>query len=124
MAREIVNDDLKREPYLDRFNPEDERTRVLFNFDRGVQNGELNEMQSMQDYAIENLGNSVMSGGDVQDGMDFTITNDYILTVESGMVYVNGKIRYFSEQSIQLDGEGMEYVGVDVLQEGSHHLLL
>lgn len=117
MAREIVNDDLKREPYLDRFNPEDERTRVLFNFDRGVQNGELNEMQSMQDYAIENLGNSVMSGGDVQDGMDFTITNDYILTVESGMVYVNGKIRYFSEQSIQLDGEGMEYVGVDVLQE-------
>ena len=41
----VVN--FKVSPYLDRFEPSQNRTRVLFNPDRPLQQAELNELQSI-----------------------------------------------------------------------------
>ena len=38
---------LKVSPYNDRFNPSDDRVKLLFNPDRPLQQAELNELQSI-----------------------------------------------------------------------------
>ena len=117
LAREITKDDLKRAPYFDQFDPEKEYTKALYKGDKPLLGQELNEVQSIQSYHLGNLGNSIMEDGDIQSGMDFVMGDDHTLTVKYGIVYANGKVRRFNEQTIQLDGEGMEYVGVDVRTE-------
>ena len=71
MAKEITNDDLKKAPYLDRFDPDKNRTRVLFRPDKYLQQAELNELQAMQDYALSNVAEAIFSDGDIQTGMEF-----------------------------------------------------
>ena len=104
-------------PYLDRFDPSKDRTRVLFNPDRPLQQSELNEMQSIQHYYLKNLGDSIFKDGDKQSGLGFTLTSDNILQVKPGYVYINGKIRYYdSESTVRLTGIGKETVGIKLIE--------
>lgn len=116
MAKEITNDDLKKAPYLDRFDPNKNRTRVLFKPDKPLQQAELNELQAMQDYALSNVAESVFSDGDIQTGMEF-ILQGTTLTVKKGKVFLGGKMRNFNEQSIEITGTGTEYIGVKLVQK-------
>lgn len=116
MAKEITNADLAKSPYLDRFNPEQNRTRVLFRPDFPLQQAELNELQAMQDYALSNVAESVFSDGDIQTGMEF-ILQGTTLTVKKGKVFLGGKMRNFNEQSIEITGKGTEYIGVKLVQK-------
>lgn len=116
MAKEITNDDLKKAPYLDRFDPNKNRTRVLFKPDKPLQQAELNEMQAMQDYALSNVAESVFSDGDIQTGMEYIIQGT-TLTVKKGKVFLGGKMRNFNEQSIEITGKGTEYIGVKLVQK-------
>lgn len=116
MAKEITNDDLKKAPYLDRFDPNKNRTRVLFKPDKPLQQAELNEMQAMQDYALSNVAESVFSDGDIQTGMEYIIQGT-TLTVKKGKVFLGGKMRNFNEQSIEITGTGTEYIGVKLVQK-------
>ncbi len=116
MAKEITNDDLKKAPYLDRFDPNKNRTRVLFRPDFPLQQSELNELQAMQDYALSNVAESVFSDGDIQTGMEF-ILQGTTLTVKKGKVFLGGKMRNFNEQSIKITGTGTEYIGVKLVQK-------
>ncbi|QYS24601.1 protein of unknown function DUF4815 [Enterococcus phage GVEsP-1] len=116
MAKEITNDDLKKAPYLDRFDPNKNRTRVLFKPDKPLQQAELNELQAMQDYALSNVAESVFSDGDIQTGMEY-ILQGTTLTVKKGKVFLGGKMRNFNEQSIEITGTGTEYIGVKLVQK-------
>lgn len=116
MAKEITNDDLKKAPYLDRFDPNKNRTRVLFKPDKPLQQAELNELQAMQDYALSNVAESVFSDGDIQTGMEY-ILQGTTLTVKKGKVFLGGKMRNFNEQSIEITGKGTEYIGVKLVQK-------
>ena len=116
MAKEITNDDLKKAPYLDRFDPNKNRTRVLFKPDKPLQQAELNELQAMQDYALSNVAESVFSDGDIQTGMEY-ILQGTTLTVKKGKVFLGGKMRNFNEQSIEITGRGTEYIGVKLVQK-------
>ncbi|QNL29473.1 putative adsorption associated tail protein [Enterococcus phage iF6] len=116
MAKEITNADLAKSPYLDRFNPEQNRTRVLFRPDFPLQQAELNELQAMQDYALSNVAESVFSDGDIQTGMEY-ILQGTTLTVKKGKVFLGGKMRNFNEQSIEITGRGTEYIGVKLVQK-------
>ena len=51
--------DFTKPPYLDRFDPEDDRTRVLFQPDRVLQSAELNEQQSIMHHYLEKIGSSI-----------------------------------------------------------------
>ena len=109
----VVN--FKVSPYLDRFEPSQNRTRVLFNPDRPLQQAELNELQSISTYYLKNLGDSIFKDGDKQSGLGFTLTNENILSVNPGYVYLNGKIRYYdSDETVRLTGVGKEYVGMKI----------
>lgn len=116
MAKEITNEDLKRAPYLDRFNADQNRTRVLFKPDKYLQQAELNELQSMQDYALGNIAEAIFSDGDIQTGMEFVLQGK-TLTVKKGKVFLGGKMRNFNEQTIEITGKGTEYIGVKIVQK-------
>lgn len=109
----MANVDISVSPYYDRFNPSNNRNKVLFNPDRPLQNSELNELQSIQEYNLKALGNVIFKDGDIQSGMGFTIdTVNKQITVIGGTVYLAGKIRAFSQQTTTLNGIGTETIGI------------
>lgn len=118
----MANMDFSVAPYNDRFNPEKQRTKVLFRPDRPLQQAELNELQSIAEYNLKRLGDSIFADGAMQTGMAFTINKDEnTITVEDGLIYLEGKIRRFDKQSIEFHGEGIEKIGVKVEQRIIDH---
>lgn len=112
MADEI---DITTTPYFDRYDATKDWTMLLFNPDRPLQQRELNELQSTLGHYIGALGDSVMRDGDIQSGMGYTQDGNKI-TVNSGSVYLAGKVRSYSGQTVTLAGTGMETVGVKISQ--------
>lgn len=108
-------------PYLDRFKPEKNRTMVLFNPDRPLQQSELIETQSIFSYYLGSMGNSIFSDGNLQSGMDFRLVGKQ-LTVKDGLVYLEGKVRRFEEQTVTITGTGKENVGVKLVSKVITHL--
>lgn len=113
---EIINRvDMGGNPYYDRFNSSSNRTFVLFNYDRFLQNAELNEMQSIISHYLATLGNMIAKDGDKQQGMSFEQQGNNI-TVKDGLVYLSGKVRNFKQQTVTITGRGLETVGVRLIQ--------
>src|SRR5699024_7880492 len=107
----------KGSPYLDRFDPSKDRTKVLFNPDRPLQQAELNEMQSIDQYYLKNLGDAIFKDGDKQSGLGFTLSEDNVLTINPGYVYINGKIRYYdNDDSVKITGVGKETIGIKLTE--------
>ena len=102
-------------PYYDRFNSANNWTKVLFQSDRPLQNAEVNELQSIQEYYMKALGNIIASDGDMQQGMTFVQQGNNI-TVNDGLVYLAGKVRNFKKQTVTIKGTGLETVGVRLVQ--------
>lgn len=115
MAEVINIVEQKGDPYYDRFDSTTDRTKVLFNYDRFLQNAELNEMQSIQSYYLKALGDIIASDGDMQQGMSFE-QNGNDITVKSGLVYLAGKVRNFNKQTVTIKGTGLETLGVRLVQ--------
>lgn len=115
MATEITMDDIKRTPYLSRYNPEQNRTMVLFKPDKPLQQSELVESQQMMADGLAKLGDSFLGDGNLQSGMDF-ILNGKELTVKDGLVYLNGRVRNFKQQTITIKGVGKETIGVKLVR--------
>ncbi|USL89508.1 tail associated protein [Bacillus phage vB_BceH_LY2] len=109
--------DLSVSPYYDRFKGEQNRTKVLFQPDRPLQQSELNEMQSIQSYQLGNIGDVLFEDGSIQSKMDFLIDKaNKKITVRDGSVYLAGKIRTFKEQTVKFNGVGVETIGVKLKQ--------
>jgi hypothetical protein len=108
--------DLSKQPYYDRFDPDKNRTKVLFHPDRPLQQAELNELQSIAEHNLKRLGDSMFSDGAIQTGMAFSFNEEGKITVEDGLVYLEGKIRVFQKQSIDFTGVGTENIGVKVVK--------
>lgn len=108
--------DLTKSPYYDDFDPEKEFLQVLAVPGRALQAREFTQAQSILRHSIKRLSETLMRDGNIVTGMDFRVDENNVLTVEEGLVYIQGMIHKFSEQSIQLSGEGEELVGV-VLEE-------
>ena len=117
--------DLSKAPYYDRFNPDSGRSRILFRADRALQQAELNEMQSIYDFHVKRMGDSIFADGAIQNGMAFNFVyvdpNDKTkgikeLTLEKGFIYLGGKIRAFEKQTIPFTGTGKEVIGVKLVQ--------
>lgn len=108
---------LGQSPYNDRFDPKKNRTKVLFQPDRPLQNSELIELQSIAEYNTQQLGDSIFEDGALQNGMSFSIDSEKkTITVEDGEVYLAGKVRNFDKQTIPFSGVGNEKIGVKLQQ--------
>ena len=113
---EIINQlDQKGDPYFNRFDSTQDRTALLFIYDRQLQNAELNELQAIQSYYLGALGNIVAKDGDMQQGMGYVQDGNNI-TVKDGLVYLAGKVRNFKQQTVSITGKGREAVGVRLVQ--------
>ncbi|UGO47669.1 tail protein [Bacillus phage vB_BanH_McCartney] len=114
------NIDLSLKPYYDRFDPKkDNRSKLLFRSDRPLQQAELNELQSIAEYNLRRLGDSIFADGAIQTGMAFNFDNKENptkITVEDGIIYLAGKPRAFKKQTINFTGTGTEIIGVKVVQ--------
>lgn len=109
-------------PYNDRFDPKKNRTKVLFRPDRPLQQSELNEMQSIAEHNLRQLGDRVFADGAMQTGMSFIIDEEAgTLTVDDGLVYMAGKVRVFKRQSIPFTGQGDENIGIRLVQRIIDH---
>ncbi|AHZ10693.1 tail protein [Bacillus phage Megatron] len=108
-------------PYYDRFDATKNRTQVLFQGDKALQQSELNELQSIQNHYLGTLGDSIFKDGSIQDDMNFQFlraTADPAsaitgIKVRKGKLYLAGKIRTFEEQELKtFTGKGHEEIGV------------
>lgn len=97
--------DISQAPYNDRFNPRNNYSAVLYHADRALQQSELIESQSILNHTIGRLGNVLMVDGDIQEGCDYVLSGDTI-TVNNGLVYLDGKVRTFNQQSIPFSSDG------------------
>lgn len=105
-------------PYNDRFDPTKSRNKILFRPDRPLQQAELNEIQSIVENNIKNLGNSIFKDGAIQTGMAFSIDNTaHTITIEDGTIYLGGKVRTFNKTTLNgFTGSGQENIGIKVVQ--------
>src|SRR5699024_5643861 len=89
--------------------------KVLFRPDRPLQQSELNELQSIAEYNLRRLGDSIFVDGAMQTGMSFAIDEEEEeIEIDDGIVYVSSKIRPFKKQRIEFKGEGTEKIGIKV----------
>lgn len=121
MANEI---DQSKSPYYDRFNKDKNYQKVLFNPDKPLQNGELNEVQSIISNRIQNIGDAIFRDGDRQSGAElhYTATKSgdsytYKGKVTAGQVYLAGAIRNIDETPFTYTGTGrIHHIGIQLVQ--------
>ena len=102
--------DKRKAPYYLRdMNPD--YTDVLFKPGMHIQNAELNESISLLKSITKGVGDCFLSDGDIKSGVQIII-NDKIITVTSGKIYLEGIVRSFKEQSVNIIGKGTELIGV------------
>lgn len=101
--------DLSKAPYLDRFKSSNQWSRVNFLGDRSLQAAELNEAQSILHHYMGKLGDSIMTDGDIQSGMDYYLDDEDNIVVEDGQVYFDGKVRQFNKSKIPFDAAADEF---------------
>lgn len=108
-------------PFFDGFDGSKEYTRLLFRPGTGLQNRELNEIQSTLKHAIKGIGDAVMTNGDILDGCQLiipeseTVEKECVLT--AGRIYLDGMVRLVPEKTFTIQGTGIETVGVKLHQE-------
>ena len=100
--------------YYNLFNKTKSYTELLFRAGKVLQSKELNEMQSMLKNQIKNVGDTVLTNGDIIEGCQLVI-DDRRVTITKGRIYLNGDIRDVPTTVVDITGVGTEVIGV-VLQ--------
>lgn len=116
MMAKYTPGDLEISPYYDRFDDTSNITFVAFVANNILQGSEMNELQSIISYYMQSLGNSIMSDGDKQAGMAY-VQDGTNITIQSGEVYLGGKVRHFLEQTVKITGVGIENIGIKLNTE-------
>lgn len=91
-------------------------TELLFRAGKVLQSKELNEMQSMLKNQIKNVGDTILSDGDIIEGCQLVIDGTNV-TVTAGKVYLNGNVREIPITNLTITGSGTEVIGVKLISE-------
>lgn len=87
-------------------------TEMLFRAGKVLQSKELNELQSMLKNQIKNVGNTILTNGDIIEGCQLIIAdNKKSVTITSGRIYLDGDVREVAATTVDIDGEGTEVIG-------------
>jgi len=69
--------------------------RVLFRANKSLQSAELNEIQAINDYYMDNFGKAFFREGSVVKGCSPSVQGDlHTVIIDDGEVYIAGKVRY------------------------------
>jgi hypothetical protein len=103
---EIVNQ------YYNLFDETKGYTEILFRAGKVLQSKELNELQSILKTQITNVGNTILTNGDVIEGCQLVISDDRKqVTMTRGRIYLEGNVRDIPDTVINITGEGTEVIG-------------
>lgn len=91
-------------------------TEILFRAGKVLQSKELNELQSMLKNQIKNVGNTILTNGDIIEGCQLVIAdNKKSVTITRGKIYLDGDVREISDTTVDIDGEGTEVIGAKLI---------
>lgn len=96
--------------YYNLFNKTKGYTELLFRAGRVLQSKELNEMQSIIRNQIKNIGDTLLTNGDIIEGCQLVI-NGTSVTVTKGRIYLDGNVREIPNKTITITGVGNEVIG-------------
>jgi hypothetical protein len=102
----------------DTFDPTRNYKRVRFHQDRDLLDSELNELQDIQDLQRRQISDMLFKEGAIVDGLGVTVA-DNILTIESGHIYIDGRIESASATALTYDStksSGADYVYAELIK--------
>lgn len=109
-------------PYHNKYDPSKRYTTVMSKPGKALQARELTEMQSIFRDMLKRVSDTMLTDGGIVSGMSFTISESKVLTVESGLVYLEGLIHIFEQQGVQITGVGEEKIGIKLKEELIDHV--
>lgn len=86
-------------------------TELLFRAGKILQSKELNEMQSMLKNQIKNVGDTILTNGDIIEGCQLVIDGTDV-TITKGRIYLNGNVHSIKDTKLTITGMGTEIIGV------------
>lgn len=110
-------------PYYNDYDPSKKYTTVMAKPGKALQARELTEMQSIFRDLLKRLSDTVLTDGGMVSGMGFTLSESKILTVESGLVYLDGIVQIFEQQSVTITGIGEEKIGIRLEEKIVDHVV-
>ena len=102
--------------YYNSYDSSKKYTELLFRPGKVLQVGETNEMQSMLKNQIKNIGDTVLTNGDIIEGCQLIIDATNV-TITKGKIYLQGDVRDVESTELQISGSGTETIGVILKQE-------
>lgn len=102
--------------YYNLYDSTKEYTELLFRAGKVLQSKELNEMQSILKEQIKNVGDTILTDGDVIEGCQLVIDGTSV-TLTSGRIYLNGNVRKIPNTQLTITGVGTEIIGVKLKSE-------
>lgn len=88
-------------------------TELLFRAGKVLQSKELNELQSTIKNQIKNVGNTVLTNGDIIEGCQLIVADDRkSVTITNGRIYLEGDVREIEVTTVGITGRGTETIGV------------
>lgn len=126
--------DLNISPYYDDYDPEKRYTQMLAIPGRVAQAREITQIQTILRDIIKNLGDSMMSDGDIIEGCQVVVSADKTqVTVTTGKVYIGGMVLTLKDWTIPtydkngnlndqsivvpISGKGTETIGVKLIEK-------
>ena len=111
----MTNINTNQAPYYDDYDAKKNYSQLLAVPGRVEQAREFTQMQTMIYDYLQRLSDTLLKNGAIVAGMGFNMKTSTIL-VESGKVYMDGKIHNFVEQEIPVSKTGEEVIGVKLLE--------
>lgn len=105
--------------YYDLYDKTKGYTALLFRAGKVLQSKEVNEIQSVLKNQIKNVGDTILTNGDIIEGCQLVMKEDdpHKVMLTRGRIYLNGDVREVEDTEITISGEGTEVIGAKIKQE-------
>lgn len=105
--------------YYDLYDKTKGYTALLFRAGKVLQSKEVNEIQSVLKNQIKNVGDTILTNGDIIEGCQLVLKEDdpHKVMLTRGRIYLNGDVRDINDTDITIAAEGTEVIGAIIKQE-------
>lgn len=102
--------------YYNLYNPTKGYTELLFRAGKVLQSKEMNELQSIIKRNIKNIGDSVLSDGDIIEGCQLVLKDDHkTAVITRGRIYLSGDVRDVPDTTVSITSSGTEIIGATLV---------
>ncbi len=104
--------------YYNLYDSTKQYTELLFRAGKILQSKEVNEIQSMLKNQIKNVGDTILTNGDIIEGCQLVLDlSNSKATLTAGKIYMGGDVRTIGDTEIDITGSGTEVIGALLVQE-------